>query len=121
MRAARAILLAAERGEDLYNVGRGEFIFDSQELDQAPRAIVRTEPEYPFRARQRGIEGFVEVKLLVKADGSIGSVQILESDPPDLFDSAALKAVPQWRFEPGRLDGKPVASWVRTRVVFTFN
>ncbi len=102
------------RGEPL----PGNFIFQADDLDQPPRAVVRGEPVYPFKARQRNIEGYVEVKLLVQADGSVASVEVLDASPEGVFDGAALKAVPQWKFEPGRLEGRPVPSWVVTRVVF---
>ncbi len=97
----------------------GDFVFSQTDLDEPPRALARTTPPYPFKARQRGIEGFVEVKLLVKEDGSVGSVDIVRSEPPGVFDEAALQAVPHWTFTPGRIEGRAVPSWVITRVVFT--
>ncbi len=99
----------------------GNFIFAQGDLDEPPRAKVRTPPVYPFKARQRNIEGYVEVKLLVQPDGSVGSVEILDARPPGVFDQAALDAVPRWRFTPGRIEGRAVPSWVITRVVFTMN
>ncbi len=97
---------------------RGDFIFNGDDLDQPPRQMVRTNPVYPYRAQQRGIEGSVKVKLLVRADGTVASVTILESQPKDLFDAAVKKTVPKWKFSPGRIDGKAVPSWVVTNVVF---
>ncbi len=97
------------------------FVFAQGDLDEPPRAKVRTPPVYPFKARQRNIEGYVEVKLLVQPDGSVGSVEILEARPPGVFDQAALDAVPHWRFSPGLIEGRAVPSWVITRVVFTMN
>jgi protein TonB len=97
---------------------RGEFIFNSGDLDQPPQAVVRTQPVYPYRARQRGISGEVRVKLLVTADGRVEQVQILEADPPGLFDDAVLQAVPRWKFQPGVIDGRQVPAWVVTSVRF---
>jgi periplasmic protein TonB len=97
---------------------RGSFIFESTDLDQPPREAVRTAPIYPYRARQRNIEGWVKVKLLVQADGSVASVEILEAQPEGLFDSAVQKAVPQWKFQPGILAGEAVPAWVITTVRF---
>ncbi len=99
----------------------GNFVFAQGDLDEPPRAVVRTKPYYPFKAEQRNIEGYVEVKLLVRADGSVGSVEILNADPAGVFDSAALKAIPHWKFSPGKIEGRAVPSWVITRVVFNFN
>ena len=86
-----------------------------------PRKVVQSPPVYPYKARQRNIEGYVRVKLLVRADGTVGEVSVLDADPKGLFDSAALKAVPQWRFQPGVIDGQAVPSWVVTTIRFTLN
>jgi protein TonB len=59
---------------------------------------VRMQPEYPFRARRRGIEGQVLVAFDVTADGATQNIEILEAKPPGVFDEAVLKAVRQWRF-----------------------
>ncbi len=99
---------------------RGSFIFESGDLDQPPRVAFQTKPIYPYRAQQRNIEGWVKVKLLVKVDGSVANVEILESQPAGLFDSAVKKAVPQWKFQPGILAGEAVPSWVVTTVRFEF-
>lgn len=99
----------------------GEFIFNSGDLDQPPRKVVQTSPVYPYKARQRNIEGFVKVKMLVRADGTVGEVSVLDAQPKGLFDSAALKAVPSWRFQPGVIEGQAVPSWVVTTIRFTLN
>ena len=54
----------------------------------------------------------------MQADGSVASVEILSSEPPGVFDDSVRKTAPTWRFEPGRIDGKAVASWVVTDVRF---
>ncbi len=107
----------------LFAVGpaRGDFIFNSEDLDQPPRQMVRTDPVYPYRARQRNIEGEVKVKLLVRADGTVAKVTILESKPKGVFDASVKKTVPNWKFSPGRIDGKAVPSWVVTNVVFVLS
>lgn len=98
-----------------------KFVFESYELDQAPRPVVKTPPTYPFQAREQGVEGVVQVKILVNADGSVGRVQIMDSRPPNVFDGAVMNAVPNWRFEPGVIGGKKVTSWVVTALRFQLN
>jgi protein TonB len=105
--------LAAPSGPAL-----GSMVFLGTDLDEEPRAVVRTPPPYPYRARQRRVEGSVRVKLLVGADGSISDVSILEADPEGYFEDAVLRTVPGWRFSPGRIAGQAVASWVVTTVRF---
>jgi protein TonB len=110
---------------DLSRLGGGltedEFVFESYELDQPPQPITKIPPVYPYRARERGIEGAVQVKLLVNADGSVSRIQILDARPAGLFEEAVLKALPQWRFQPGVIDGQPVTAWVVTTLHFTLD
>lgn len=100
---------------------RSDFVFESYELDQAPRPVAKTPPIYPFKAREQGVEGVVQVKILVKADGSVGDVIIMDSRPPGTFDTAVRNAVPTWRFEPGVIGGKRVTAWVVTALRFQLN
>lgn len=96
-------------------------VFEAYELDQPPQPVVRVPPVYPYRARERGIEGVVQVKLLVNADGSVGDVQILDARPRGMFEDAVMKCVPQWKFNPGKVEGKAVTAWVVTAVEFDLN
>jgi periplasmic protein TonB len=96
----------------------GEIAFAAADLDQPPRPTVRTPPVYPYRARQRRLEGTVQVRFLVRRDGSVGEVVIESADPPDVFEEAVREAVSRWRFEPGRLAGEAVASWVVMPITF---
>ena len=96
----------------------GDLVFLGSDLDEPPRAVVRTVPPYPYRARQRLVNGTVRVKLLVNADGSISNVEILEANPEGYFEDAVLRTAPSWLFEPGYIAGVAVASWVVTTVRF---
>jgi protein TonB len=95
-----------------------EFVFEAYELDQAPQPIVRVPPVYPYKAREQGIEGAVQVKLLVNPDGSVGEFYIIDARPKGQFEDAVAKCVPQWRFSPGKIDGETVTAWVVTTIRF---
>ncbi|NTV03413.1 hypothetical protein HGA89_00660, partial [bacterium] len=58
-----------------------EVIFESFELDQPPQIEMRVPPVYPFKAREQGITGAVQVKLKINVDGSVGRVVILDARP----------------------------------------
>ncbi|MDN6181043.1 MAG: TonB family protein [Halomonas subglaciescola] len=62
----------------------------------------RVNPVYPSRAQRRGMEGFVEVRFIIRRDGSVkaGSIDVTRAKPRRMFDKAARKAVAQWQFEP---------------------
>ena len=66
----------------------------------SPRPTVRTAPEYPSRARRRGIEGFVEVAFVIRPDGNVdgGSLRVVRAEPSGVFDRAAMKAIARWEF-----------------------
>jgi protein TonB len=96
-------------------------IFDSVDLDQAPQATTRIAPEYPFQARERGVEGYVAVKFLVRADGSVGNVNVLKAKPEGYFEDEVRRVLPRWTFQPGTIAGEPVPSWVVTTLRFDLN
>lgn len=58
----------------------------------------RIPPAYPMSARRRGIEGEVELRVDVDADGRPRLVTIARSSGDRQLDSAAAQAVEQWRF-----------------------
>ncbi len=103
------------------NSVKKDLVFQQYELDQAPRAVVKMPPVYPFKAREQGVEGVVQVKILVREDGSVGEVQIMDSRPKDVFDDSVINAVQKWRFEAGTIGGKKVTSWVVTALHFKLN
>jgi len=95
-----------------------ELVFEIADLDEPPRPLARLQPAYPPQARMRRIEGFVVVEFVVAPDGTTREVTVMSSQPADVFDGAAVRAVQSWRFKPGVKAGKMVAARVRQRVGF---
>lgn len=89
-----------------------EFTFELAEVDRPPRSVYRMPPFYPFTARRRGVEGRVVLKFIVKADGSVGTIEVVEASPRGVFEQAAVEAVKQWKFNPASKDGEPVNCWI---------
>jgi TonB family protein len=58
--------------------------------------------------------------MVIDANGNPAHIQVLHQHG-DSFDQAAITAVHQSKFEPGRLNGKPVPVWIDVRVVFRAN
>lgn len=73
---------------------------------------------YPRRARRRGLEGVVELRILVDRAGSVARVVILRSSGHPLLDDAAKSGVTGWRFTPALRLGDPVPAWIRRTVRF---
>jgi TonB family protein len=67
--------------------------------------LIEVAPAYPQAALDAGIEGFVEVRFTVTPAGTVTSPEIIESNPPGVFDAAALAAVNRWRYT-GNLQGE---------------
>lgn len=84
----------------------------------APKALNRVEPVYPEEYRRARIRGIVIVQASISDHGVVEDVRLLKSVAPDL-DAAAIAAVRQWTFEPGRMDGKPVPVIFNLTVNFT--
>ncbi|MAD48038.1 MAG: hypothetical protein CMQ53_01650 [Gammaproteobacteria bacterium] len=70
--------------------------------------LVRINPQYPRSELLAGVEGWVKVKFIVEPDGSVSSPQVVQSRPPRVFDSAALRAIKKWKFKPKVVNGVPV-------------
>ena len=75
-------------------------------------------PEYPARARRRGWEGRVVLRVRVAITGRALSVVTKYSSGYRVLDKAAREAVREWRFSPGRLAGVPVVTAVDVPIVF---
>ena len=82
--------------------------------------LVRVDPEYPPRARQRGIEGYVDLTFTIGPTGSVQQASVLGANPVGVFEEAALRAVKRWRYNPKVENGVPVARpGVKVRLRFT--
>jgi|TARA_B100000315_G_scaffold113616_1_gene104150 protein TonB len=64
-------------------------------------------PVYPEDARTAGVEGSVVVRYDLSNRGEVRNLWVVHSEPPGVFDEAALAAVARWRYRPPTLDGVP--------------
>lgn len=87
--------------------------------DRAEMPLVRIQPEYPQRALARGIEGWAVVEFTITAIGTTKDVKTVESDPPGVFDQAAIKAVGAWKYNP-KIQGGRAVERRGMRVMLTF-
>ena len=51
--------------------------------------------------------------------GTVRDVEVVDSEPQGVFDSAATQAVSSWRYQPRLANGQPVAR--RTSVTLRFS
>jgi protein TonB len=81
--------------------------------------LVRIDPEYPIQARQRGIEGWVEVRFTVSPIGSVQDAVVVRANPPEIFNTAALQAVRKWKYNPKIQNGMAVAQTTQALIDFS--
>jgi protein TonB len=81
--------------------------------------IVKVAPVYPRRALSRGIEGFVIVEFTVGKQGSVKDAFVVESNPADIFDQAALDAAAKFKYKPRVINGEAAeVAGVQNRITF---
>ncbi|MEM8814616.1 MAG: energy transducer TonB [Pseudomonadota bacterium] len=87
----------------------------------SPRDLTRRNrvaPVYPRSAERKRIGGWVDMAFTVTTAGNTTDIEILNSEPPEVFDQAVVQAASQWLFEPREIEEIPVDQRVMTRIVF---
>jgi TonB family protein len=113
---------AAERNPDAdgnYHVGDGV---------SHPKLLYGPEPQTTQEARQKHVRGTVVIWTIVAEDGTPKDVHVARSVGEDLslpdkylagsLDGNAVSCVQQYRYEPARFKGKPVAVQIQIRVSY---
>lgn len=105
--------VSAPRVDHDVSLGRDGFFSDGEYMP-----IVQVAPQYPRRAAERGLEGYVTLEFVVTRQGTVRDPVVIESSSA-IFDRAALDAVMRFRYRPRVIDGEPVeVPGVRFRITF---
>ncbi len=83
----------------------------------APAIIREVKPDYTEEGRRRHLEGDVVLEIVVKSDGSVSNVKLVQGLGAGL-DQRAMDAVRQWRFSPAKRYGTPVDVIVEVAMEF---
>jgi protein TonB len=86
-------------------------MFNAAYLGNAP-------PRYPLIARRNGVEGTVNLRVVVSKEGRPVQVQVDRSSGSSALDNAALEAVKGWKFVPARRGQEAVEQPVVVPIVF---
>lgn len=91
---------------------------DANAVAQPPEIVTYVVPEYPAKARAQGIQGRVMLSIVIDESGKVeDDVEVVDSIP--MLDGAAIDAVRQWSFTPGRDEkGHPVRVQLQVPVPF---
>jgi len=63
-----------------------------------PAPVMRVEPKYPIQAAEQKIEGYVDAKFDISAQGKVSNVRIVRSVPEATFDKVSITALEQWQY-----------------------
>ncbi|HEX7079170.1 MAG TPA: energy transducer TonB [Candidatus Eisenbacteria bacterium] len=83
---------------------------------QPPVAKTTVQPTYPQEAQEDRIQGRVDLRVLVGRDGAPCRIERIAGPP--VLAAAAERAVLQWTFVPGQMNGDTVAAWLEVPVGF---
>jgi len=95
-------------GDGVFHVGGGV---------SGPIPTYEPDPEYSEEARKARYQGTVTVSIIVGPDGHVRTAKVISPVGMGL-DEKAVDTVLQWRFEPAKKDGHPVAVYASVEVNF---
>jgi TonB family protein len=75
-------------------------------------------PEFPQRASERNITGWVDVEFTVGTDGRTRNVVVTDASHDTMFRREATAAVEKWQFEPRVFMGRAIEQTSFTRIRF---
>jgi protein TonB len=88
----------------------------------APVLVRQVRPNYTQAGMLARAQGVMRVEAVVLPDGTVGDVRIVGGfEPPFGLDQEALNAVRQWRFLPGRRQGRATPMLVSIELTFTLH
>ena len=105
--------------------GEGMFIGNFQQVDRTaegdviPVVIIR--PMYPREAAISGTQGWVKVEFTITEAGTVKDPQVIEADPPRVFNREAIRAILKWKFKPRVVEGIAVERRATQIIDFTLD
>lgn len=90
-------------------------ISDNRRFSENPSPISRGQPEYPRRALDMRLDGYVVVTFDVNSDGRVENINIIEANPNNIFNRSVTTAMKKWKYKPISAKGLTV------KIVFRHN
>ncbi len=75
---------------------------------QQAMPLYRVEAQYPARALQRRMEGFVVMTFTINEQGQPEDIEVLQAEPSKIFVRPAVQALRNWKYQPKLEAGKAV-------------
>jgi protein TonB len=83
--------------------------------------LARVNPVYPKRAKMMKLEGFVKLEFTITRNGSVIDIKVLESEPKNVFDRSAKRALSKWKFKPKIENNTAVEQRASVQINFTLD
>ncbi|MEI8112877.1 MAG: TonB family protein [Bacteroidia bacterium] len=117
-------LVLSGEGLKLFSAKPSDVYFSADQMPEFPgglpemRKFLATRLRYPIEALKGGIKGKVLVNFVIDESGVISDVKIFQGVHPSLNDEAlrVVNLMPKW--EPGRIQGKPVKMSFTVPIIF---
>jgi TonB family protein len=117
IRMAPALPGAEPQPNDKANSERLKLVGQNPSVDSKPVAVSYPRPNYTEEARRNKVQGHINMRILVGADGTVKEAIILDGLPDGLNDEA-LKTARNIKFKPAMKDGNPVDFWIQIYLEF---
>lgn len=116
--APTALKVEAPSATDGLKLEGGPHLGEATDTDIVP--LVRVQPVYPQAAAERHLEGWVRLEFTISVTGTVKDARVIDSDPPGVFDQAALRALKKWKYKPQVENGKATeARGIKVQLTFT--
>ncbi len=102
---------AQENSDHVYKIGDGVV---------APTVLYKVDPDYTEQARADKVAGTTIVQVVIGTDGLAHDITIVKGVGSGL-DEKAIEALTKWHFNPGTLNGEPVAVRATIEINFRLN
>ncbi|MGI2170443.1 TonB family protein [Shewanella sp. MF05960] len=94
-----------------FAIGVGAFMFNQQvhaggqvnianTTSDMALPVIRIEPTYPVNAAKEGVNGYVQMSFDINPTGSVANVNVIKASPKGVFDTSAVEALKQWKYQP---------------------
>jgi periplasmic protein TonB len=94
------------------NLSVAPSIGNNHQYSKTPSAIIRNQPEYPRRALDLRLEGYVIVMFDVNSNGRVENIRILKAKPNNIFNLSVINAMKTWKYQP------IITKNLKTKIIF---
>lgn len=106
------------RGPGGGQIGSGNISYVVGGGVQAPVPVLQPAPAYTDEARKAHAEGVLAIRGVIRKDGSVGNLRVVQGLGYGLDESAIDTITKKWKFKPGTLNGVPVDVQANIEVTF---